>query len=637
MYCKFCGRQIEDNSVFCKHCGKKLTEESTTPPQPPKPDQTKNTSVSNTAYQGNAAFRNSASYPGNSGPSTQSFRPQKSRSKGKTLGLVLGSIAAVFVVISVAISLFGNRSGGKPSNEPYVPKKETVSQIEDMTAGADSDAFIILDMEAYSSGVIQFLNSHDNYDYMLNSYSVPNTELDQVRGYVELLEQYGFSVRDMERGDAENDICWVFDYNGKKELEPFTLHTKDETFLTDIALYLSLVPMEGSDITAIAFCYPYDITLGDGGNITVKPEVLTTVPDPARYFAQWSPDDEGLSKDGTAYTVTVEFPIGSEYSDGDLESVLLDYMQLLADYGFVRTGEEEEGDSVFAFFAGEDGTNTVSRYGFENEPAAVTMVYHRTAQILMVHYSSVLTADSNISQAVLMETQPTPTPKPETPKVTGGKVSASNVQIPDFGAFTGIDLEVNVEEIKASSTNKDYIFKTNEKVVNEYIKLLTEKYNFTIRQDYENVIRTVTLDYTGTGSVSTFDVRKQKGVSVYLWIYHNPSTEFQVTYGDGLEYVDNGDRTTQTIQRTDGNSGGGGGSNNDDSTWHGTVPEIKCTKCHGEKTVACTNCDGKGYKEKVVESPNFGGGIKRETVKEKCYKCSNGQITCPRCGGTGKQ
>ena len=26
MYCRFCGKQIDDDSVFCVHCGKKLTE-----------------------------------------------------------------------------------------------------------------------------------------------------------------------------------------------------------------------------------------------------------------------------------------------------------------------------------------------------------------------------------------------------------------------------------------------------------------------------------------------------------------------------------------------------------------------------------------------------------------------------------
>lgn len=26
MYCKFCGKKIDDDALFCKHCGKQLDE-----------------------------------------------------------------------------------------------------------------------------------------------------------------------------------------------------------------------------------------------------------------------------------------------------------------------------------------------------------------------------------------------------------------------------------------------------------------------------------------------------------------------------------------------------------------------------------------------------------------------------------
>ena len=29
MFCKFCGKNIDDDSVFCSYCGKKLIKEST--------------------------------------------------------------------------------------------------------------------------------------------------------------------------------------------------------------------------------------------------------------------------------------------------------------------------------------------------------------------------------------------------------------------------------------------------------------------------------------------------------------------------------------------------------------------------------------------------------------------------------
>lgn len=31
MYCKHCGKQIDDNSTFCNHCGKQLVEKKKSP------------------------------------------------------------------------------------------------------------------------------------------------------------------------------------------------------------------------------------------------------------------------------------------------------------------------------------------------------------------------------------------------------------------------------------------------------------------------------------------------------------------------------------------------------------------------------------------------------------------------------
>ncbi|MCD8049229.1 MAG: hypothetical protein LUG52_06455 [Clostridia bacterium] len=64
---------------------------------------------------------------------------------------------------------------------------------------------------------------------------------------------------------------------------------------------------------------------------------------------------------------------------------------------------------------------------------------------------------------------------------------------------------------------------------------------------------------------------------------------------------------------------------------------VKCTKCHGEKEITCTNCDGKGYKIKYVSTPNYSGHSKTSAEsKETCYKChGSGKITCTRCGGSG--
>lgn len=624
MFCKFCGKQIEDNSVFCKYCGGKQTGEST-------------------------------AVPGKRGDPA----------KKKKAFLLLGSMAAVLLVIVLAIAVFGGDKKTPAGGKQAVFSSSAVSSGGEESSGGQV-AFgdlALPDPMTYGGSKLKYLNTHEYEGYRMHSYSLSDSDFEMLSAYVQLLEQHGFSLRDSEQGDSEHDICWIFDYTGGEPLELFSLkETEGGTPRTDMAVYLSSIPMEKQDTIAVAFCYTDSLSLEDTGERfgekTSVPVASVSLPDPARYFADWDPEPAKLSKDGSDYTVSVDFPADSQYSDKELETVLTAYMELLESCGLERTGDEEEEPSVFYFFDGGEGTRTVSRYGFDEEPASVVLTYHRTGRVLMVHYSAALELDghsprANLGAATEEKATPKPkataTPKPtakpkatEKPKASSGKADSSSVQIPDFGAFTGIDLVPSQEKTKGKSTVKEYFFKTNEKIVNEYIELLTEKYNFKLREDSDNVIRTVTLDYIGTGSVSTFDVRKQKAVSVYLWAFHTPDTEFHVTYGDGLDYTDTGDRTAQTILRRpeeEGGSGGGGSSDDDDdSTWKGGGTEIKCTKCHGEKTVACGNCDGKGYKEKVVESPNFSGkGVKRETVKEKCYKCSNGQIECPRCHGTGKE
>lgn len=624
MFCKFCGKQIEDDVAFCKYCGGKQT-----------------------------------------GEGTHGTGRKPDPAKKKKAFLLLGCMGALLLALILAIAVFGGK-GGKET--PVKKEQSSLSSSVQKESTPESTAvsaqgLVLPDPATYGGSKIKYLNTHEYEGYRMHSYSLSDSDFEMLSEYVQLLEQHGFSLRDAEQGDSEHDICWIFDYTGGEDLELFSLkETEGETPRTDMAVYLSSIPMEKQGTVTVAFCYTDSLSLEDTGErfggTTSAPAASAAFPDPARYFADWDPEPAELSKDGSDYTVSVDFPTDSKYSDKELETVLTAYMELLESYGLERTGDEEEEPSVFYFFDGGEGTRTVSRYGFDEEPASIVLTYHRTGRALMVHYSTALEVDedsprANLGAATEEKATPKPkataTPKPtakpkatEKPKASSGKADSSSVQIPDFGAFTGIDLVPSQEKTKGKSTVKEYFFKTNEKIVNEYIELLTEKYNFKLREDSDNVIRTVTLDYTGTGSVSTFDVRKQKAVSVYLWAFHTPDTEFHVTYGDGLDYTDTGDRTAQTILRRpeeEGGSGGGGSSDDDDdSTWKGGGTEIKCTKCHGEKTVACGNCDGKGYKEKVVESPNFSGkGVKRETVKEKCYKCSNGQIECPRCHGTGKE
>jgi uncharacterized membrane protein YvbJ len=45
MFCPFCGRQIEDNSLFCKYCGKAMPQKSPPIPAQPLPQKNLNAQV----------------------------------------------------------------------------------------------------------------------------------------------------------------------------------------------------------------------------------------------------------------------------------------------------------------------------------------------------------------------------------------------------------------------------------------------------------------------------------------------------------------------------------------------------------------------------------------------------------------
>ncbi len=64
----------------------------------------------------------------------------------------------------------------------------------------------------------------------------------------------------------------------------------------------------------------------------------------------------------------------------------------------------------------------------------------------------------------------------------------------------------------------------------------------------------------------------------------------------------------------------------------------RCHSCGGDGRVSCSNCSGRGYKEKTVSTPNYSGkGAKYETVKENCYRCrGSGDVDCSSCGGDGE-
>jgi len=186
--------------------------------------------------------------------------------------------------------------------------------------------------------------------------------------------------------------------------------------------------------------------------------------------------------------------------------------------------------------------------------------------------------------------------------------------VPDFGAFAG--LSVKDKKSESSATWKDYEFEPNEKVVDEYIKLLTETYNFEVRTDYRalSVFRNIVLYYTGTASgLSTFDAVRGDGASIDLFYYNNLGS-LEVTYADGLEYTDTGHRTTQTVTPAEEES----------SSSDGNYGDKECGSCFGSGK--CSNCNGRGTVRKAL----IGTG---EWVEQDCTWCVGGK--CSDCHGKG--
>lgn len=87
MYCKFCGNQIDDNSLFCNKCGNKLSDEVT--PTAPKTQNIQNTVIKTNTDSKETIFKSKVLHRENSREST-----------------VAGFVTAiVFLVIAFAVEL----------------------------------------------------------------------------------------------------------------------------------------------------------------------------------------------------------------------------------------------------------------------------------------------------------------------------------------------------------------------------------------------------------------------------------------------------------------------------------------------------------------------------------------------------
>lgn len=241
---------------------------------------------------------------------------------------------------------------------------------------------------------------------------------------------------------------------------------------------------------------------------------------------------------------------------------------------------------------------------------------------------------------------------------SGESSGGSVIELPDFKTFaSGYLTESGTEEL-------DYLMRYEYTGTASVVKTIAEEYCQLLLEN--SALKTVAyFPYASdsgmvygfsvkAGDVRSFELHNTGGKwQVYgdtaLTVNYN-GTSVQVRVGKGLKFSDNGSRTSYRPSSSGGSSSGGSsgggssGGSSDWSNWGGGsgLPKIEtnCYKCHGSGSITCTNCDGKGYKEKYGSVPNYSGSSRSNsyTSRETCFKChGSGSITCTQCGGSGKQ
>ena len=125
-----------------------------------------------------------------------------------------------------------------------------------------------------------------------------------------------------------------------------------------------------------------------------------------------------------------------------------------------------------------------------------------------------------------------------------------------------------------------------------------------------------------------------------MYLISKDRHEVQITYADGIECGDTGDRTSYNVDDHSYESEvpvQGGSSDNESSGGRVTAASTLCWKCHGSKEIECTRCGGSGKTTSFVSSPNYSGSDRTSReVDTTCTKChGTGKITCTACRGTG--
>ena len=290
----------------------------------------------------------------------------------------------------------------------------------------------------------------------------------------------------------------------------------------------------------------------------------------------------------------------------------------------------------------------------EAQPAGFGLMAQRLDEL------TVLSAENRATSAPAPTQKPTskPTQKP-TSKPTSKPAAKPAYDIPDLTAFflfRPLCLG-QMAQHGADQYNSNYMYYTydyyngfiEDSNLKLYRSIIESQYEFKLVEHIDKTVmasRTITYYYRYTGAKRVTDVKTSvdpKSVGQYnLSITISNSGEsdhsgISVRFSPELTYAGSGQKQGQWFKDESSSQTAAPNPVKPDPNPIPTPkpapkPTVKCVKCHGQGTISCPQCDGKGYR---IEYTNSAIGGKRGETKVTCSKCHRaGSITCPRCHGS---
>ena len=219
MFCRHCGKEIEDHSAFCEICGEKQEEEQ--------------------EKDGGETSQNSSFY-------NENIKPEKKKKTKTKTKKPVGKGVIIIAIILVAAGVYFIPKYWKPGDNNPPAKDKTVAQ--DNSGKQSSDNKNNSTQSQY--GLEEILQSDrwiigpiDDYDYMAFEFYPDGT------GYIETafllagnMEIPGWSSEEWVQYDEE----FLFDYEVRDDWVYITLHEDEEE--SEMAAYFTL---KGADITKV--------------------------------------------------------------------------------------------------------------------------------------------------------------------------------------------------------------------------------------------------------------------------------------------------------------------------------------------------------------------------------------------------